>query len=104
MTSEFVEGWTWKFPVNDYDRDWLLAPFLMYSTGGPIYLLPHTLDQADLSYISILKRKILEHPRLVYFGRDLPPWLSVLLRDYHQKRLLSQYRCHTVLLFEQPPL
>jgi len=84
MTSEFIEGFQAKFPVDSYEKRELLAPLSMYPVHAEIRIVPHTTDQARPEYFAGLKNELSPYRRIVFFSSSPSQWFGKDFRFTYQ--------------------
>jgi hypothetical protein len=99
LLSQFPEGWRWRFPVADADKEWLLAQFRYYKLSEPYDIIPYALEQGDPAWRGTLIGKIRAESDFVVGGTWLPAWLETATTDTHSLRFLTRTDSYFIAVF-----
>jgi hypothetical protein len=97
--SQFAEGWRWRFPAADADKDWLLAPFQYYKLSERYDILPHALEQADPTWRGMLVGKLRAESTFIVGGPSFPDWLRTTTEETHSLQFVVRGDSYFIAVF-----
>jgi hypothetical protein len=100
LMSQFAEGWRWPYPTADFDKRWLLAPFLYYKPSGPYELLPNELEQASPAEQAKLTARLENAGAMIIAGTRVPDWLQTAVTPTHTVRFAFHNSSYFIAVVE----